>query len=58
MTTQVMLTAFTQPKALSPLESVSEVNLKTMSANQKAELLVAQYLNMLAVPVVVEDLCH
>lgn len=58
MTTQAMLTAFTQPKALSPFESVSEADLKAMSASQKAELLAAHYLNTLAVPVVGEDLCR
>ena len=55
---QAMLTAFTQPKALSPFESVSEADLKAMSASQKAELLAAHYLNTLAVPVVGEDLCR
>ncbi|MEM6048991.1 primase-helicase zinc-binding domain-containing protein [Erwinia sp. P7711] len=58
MTTQAMLTALTQPKALSPFESVSEADLKAMSASQKAELLAAHYLNTLAVPVVGEDLCR
>lgn len=39
--TQAQLTTFTQPQPLSPFESVSEADLKAMSASQKAELLVA-----------------
>lgn len=38
--TLAQLTDFTQPQPLSPFESVSEADLKAMSASQKAELLV------------------
>jgi len=56
--TQAQLTAFTQPQPLSPFESVSEADLKAMSASQKAELLVAHYGQALAVPPVGEEICR
>jgi len=52
--TLAQLSDFTQPQPLSPLESVSEADLKAMSASQKAELLVAHYGQALAVPPVGE----
>ncbi len=56
--TQAQLTAFTQQQPLSPFESVSEADLKAMSASQKAELLVAHYGEALAVPPVGEEICR
>lgn len=56
--TQAMLAAFTQPHSPSPFESVSEADLKAMSASQKAELLVEHYGHSLAVPPVGEDICR
>ncbi|TPE12128.1 DNA primase [Pantoea vagans] len=56
--TQAQLTGFTQPQPLSPFESVSEADLKAMSASQKAELLVAHYGEALAVPPVGEEICR
>lgn len=56
--TLAQLTAFTQPQPLSPFESVSEADLKAMSASQKAELLVAHYGEALAVPPVGEEICR
>lgn len=56
--TLAQLTAFTQPQQLSPFESVSEADLKAMSASQKAELLVAHYGEALAVPPVGEEICR
>ena len=56
--TLAQLTDFTQPKPLSPFESVSEADLKAMSASQKAELLVAHYGEALAVPPVGEEICR
>ncbi len=56
--TLAQLTDFTQPQPLSPFESVSEADLKAMSASQKAELLVAHYGEALAVPPVGEEICR
>ncbi len=52
--TQAQLTTFTQPQPFSPFESVSEADLKAMSASQKAELLVAHYGEVL----VGEEICR
>ncbi len=56
--TQAQLTTFTQPQPFSPFESVSEADLKAISASQKAELLVAHYGEALAVPLVGEEICR
>jgi len=58
ITTQALLTAFTQPHKPSPFESVSEADLKAMSASEKAELLVDHYGQALAVPPVGEEICR
>ena len=58
ITTQTLLTAFAQPHKPSPFESVSEAELKAMSASEKAELLVEHYGQALAVPLVGEDICR
>ena len=58
ITTQALLTAYTQPHKPSPFESVSEADLKAMSASEKAELLVAHYGQALAVPPVGEEICR
>lgn len=55
---RALLAAFTQPPAPGPFESVSEADLKSMSASEKAELLVAHYGNALAVPPVGEEICR
>jgi putative DNA primase/helicase len=56
--TQALLTSFTQPHKPSPFESVSEADLKAMSASEKAELLVDHYGQALAVPPVGEEICR
>lgn len=56
--TQALLTAFSQPHKPSPFESVSEADLKAMSASEKAELLVDHYGQALAVPPVGEEICR
>lgn len=56
--TQALLTAFTQHHKPSPFESVSEADLKAMSASEKAELLVDHYGQALAVPPVGEEICR
>ncbi|MGB8925901.1 MAG: primase-like DNA-binding domain-containing protein [Pantoea agglomerans] len=56
--TQALLTAFTQPHKPSPFESVSEADLKAMSASEKAELLVDHYGQALSVPPVGEEICR
>ncbi|MEA5104592.1 primase-helicase zinc-binding domain-containing protein [Pantoea sp. S18] len=56
--TQALLTAFTQPLKPSPFESVSEADLKAMSASEKAELLVDHYGQALAVPPLGEEICR
>lgn len=56
--TQALLTAFTQPHKPSPFESVSEADLKAMSASEKAELLVDHYGQALVVPPVGEEICR
>ncbi|EMG9219896.1 toprim domain-containing protein [Enterobacter hormaechei] len=56
--TQAQLVAFTQPQKPSPFESVSEADLKAMSASEKAELLLEHYGQALAVPPVGEEICR
>lgn len=58
LATQTMLAAFTQPANKSPFDSVSDADLKAMSASEKAELLAQHYGNTLAVPPVGEELCR
>jgi putative DNA primase/helicase len=52
------LRAFTQQPPQSPFETVSDADLKSMSASEKAELLITHYEQRLAVPQVGEDLCR
>ncbi|HID9471175.1 TPA: primase-helicase zinc-binding domain-containing protein [Serratia liquefaciens] len=52
------LTAFSQPKQPSPFDTLSDADLKAMSASEKAELLAEHYQHLLAVPQVGEDLCR
>jgi len=52
------LRAFNKPSAQSPFETVSDADLKSMSASEKAELLITHYEQRLAVPQVGEDLCR
>ncbi|MNG57896.1 DNA primase TraC [compost metagenome] len=52
------LTAFSQPQQPSPFDTLSDADLKAMSASEKAELLAAHYGNTLAVPLVSEELCR
>jgi Predicted ATPase len=52
------LRAFTQQSPKSPFETVSDADLKAMSASEKAELLITHYEQRLAVPQVGEDLCR
>ncbi|WP_275554664.1 primase-helicase zinc-binding domain-containing protein [Mixta sp. Marseille-Q2659] len=56
--TQAQLVTFTQPQKPSPFESVSEADLKAMSASEKAELLLEHYGQALAVPPVGEEICR
>ena len=52
------LRAFTQESPQSPFDTVSDADLKSMSASEKAELLITHYEQRLAVPQVGEDLCR
>ncbi|WP_447868277.1 primase-helicase zinc-binding domain-containing protein [Rahnella aceris] len=52
------LRAFTQKSPQSPFDTVSDADLKSMSASEKAELLITHYEQRLAVPQVGEDLCR
>ncbi|MEG7511368.1 primase-helicase zinc-binding domain-containing protein [Serratia sp. IR-2025] len=52
------LAAFSQPKQPSPFDTLSDADLKAMSASEKAELLAEHYQHLLAVPPVGEDLCR
>jgi len=52
------LRAFTQQSPQSPFDTVSDADLKSMSASEKAELLITHYEQRLAVPQVGEDLCR
>lgn len=52
------LRAFTQPSSQSPFDTVSDADLKSMSASEKAELLITHYEQRLAVPQVGENLCR
>ena len=53
-----LLTAFTQPEKSGPFDSVSEADLKAMSASEKAELLAEHFGHALAVPPVGEEICR
>jgi len=52
------LRVFTQQSPQSPFDTVSDADLKSMSASEKAELLITHYEQRLAVPQVGEDLCR
>ncbi|WP_421670478.1 primase-helicase zinc-binding domain-containing protein [Rahnella sp. EDr1-12] len=52
------LRVFTQQSPRSPFDTVSDADLKSMSASEKAELLITHYEQRLAVPQVGEDLCR
>ena len=52
------LAAFSQPKQPSPFDTLSDADLKALSASEKAELLAEHYQHLLAVPPVGEDLCR
>ncbi|RJT55867.1 primase-helicase zinc-binding domain-containing protein [Rahnella variigena] len=52
------LRAFTQQSPQSPFDTVSDADLKSMSASEKAELLITHYEQRLAVPLMGEDLCR
>jgi len=58
MAALAQLTAFSQPKQPSPFDTLSDADLKAMSASEKAELLTEHYGNTLAVPPVGEELCR
>ncbi|MFC0226113.1 primase-helicase zinc-binding domain-containing protein [Serratia aquatilis] len=54
--TLAQLQAFSQPEQPSPFDTLSDADLKAMSASEKAELLAEHYQHLLAVPPVGEDL--
>ena len=54
---RALLAAFSQPRR-DPFESVSEADIKAMSASEKAELLAEYFGNGLAVPPVGEEICR
>lgn len=56
--TCAQLRAFSQPPQPSPFDTLSDADLKAMSASEKAELLAEHYGNTLAVPPVGEELCR
>ncbi|WP_145529490.1 primase-helicase zinc-binding domain-containing protein [Yersinia alsatica] len=56
--TLTQLQAFNQPQQPSPFDTLSDADLKAMSASEKAELLAEHYQHLLAVPQVGEDLCR
>ncbi|MBH3206606.1 toprim domain-containing protein [Serratia marcescens] len=56
--TRAQLQAFSQPSQPSPFDTLSDADLKAMSASEKAELLAEHYGNTLAVPPVGEELCR
>ncbi|VEA71549.1 DNA primase TraC [Serratia rubidaea] len=56
--TCTQLQAFSQPPHPSPFDTLSDADLKAMSASEKAELLAEHYGNTLAVPPVGEELCR
>ncbi|CAI2518764.1 primase-helicase zinc-binding domain-containing protein [Serratia liquefaciens] len=58
LTALAQLTAFSQPQQSSPFDTLSDADLKAMSASEKAELLAEHYGNTLAVPLVGEELCR
>ncbi|SUI38982.1 Uncharacterized protein conserved in bacteria [Serratia marcescens] len=56
--TRAQLQAFSQSPQPSPFDTLSDADLKAMSASEKAELLAEHYGNTLAVPPVGEELCR
>ncbi|HDL7622655.1 TPA: DNA primase, partial [Yersinia enterocolitica] len=58
LATLTQLQAFNQPQQPSPFDTLSDADLKAMSASEKAELLAEHYQHLLAVPQVGEDLCR
>lgn len=56
--TLAQLQAFNPPQHPSPFDTLSDADLKAMSASEKAELLAEHYQHLLAVPPVGEDLCR
>ncbi|MGE4681520.1 primase-helicase zinc-binding domain-containing protein [Yersinia enterocolitica] len=58
LATLPQLQAFNQPQQPSPFDTLSDADLKAMSASEKAELLAEHYQHLLAVPQVGEDLCR
>ncbi|HEJ9095964.1 TPA: primase-helicase zinc-binding domain-containing protein [Serratia odorifera] len=56
--TCAQLQAFSEPPQPSPFDTLSDADLKAMSASEKAELLAEHYQHLLAVPPVGEDLCR
>lgn len=56
--TLAQLQAFTPPLHPSPFDTLSDADLKAMSASEKAALLAEHYQHLLAVPPVGEDLCR
>ncbi|RDL12645.1 primase-helicase zinc-binding domain-containing protein, partial [Serratia fonticola] len=56
--TLAQLQAFTPPQHPSPFDTLSDADLKAMSASEKAALLAEHYQHLLAVPPVGEDLCR
>ncbi|HHQ6578149.1 TPA: primase-helicase zinc-binding domain-containing protein [Serratia fonticola] len=56
--TLAQLQAFNPPQPPSPFDTLSDADLKAMSASEKAALLAEHYQHLLAVPPVGEDLCR
>ncbi|ERK06937.1 DNA primase [Serratia fonticola AU-AP2C] len=56
--TLAQLQAFNPPQQPSPFDTLSDADLKAMSASEKAALLAEHYQHLLAVPPVGEDLCR
>ncbi|MBL5864208.1 toprim domain-containing protein [Serratia fonticola] len=56
--TLAQLQAFNPPQHPSPFDTLSDADLKAMSASEKAALLAEHYQHLLAVPPVGEDLCR
>jgi putative DNA primase/helicase len=56
--TLAQLQAFNPPQHSSPFDTLSDADLKAMSASEKAALLAEHYQHLLAVPPVGEDLCR
>ncbi|MBL5827133.1 primase-helicase zinc-binding domain-containing protein [Serratia fonticola] len=58
LATLAQLQAFNPPQHPSPFDTLSDADLKAMSASEKAALLAEHYQHLLAVPPVGEDLCR